>query len=349
MSAADDQSGRPRSPVRTVAPAKLNLTLEVLGKREDGFHDLASIVQTVDLVDDVFIEAASERSVQFIDEGGRRLPVPRNELIGRAWDGLVEAGAIDERASVTVVKRIPEAAGLGGGSSDAAAFLRLAQVWWGLGSGAPSEDGSLMEVAVAVAVAIGSDVPLFLTGGTVLMEGRGERVRALPEPSGEDAPWSALVFTPELPVPEAKTATMFGALRPSHYAHNGSGARTEALRRALEGGASSAKMGLSEALREVEPYNTLDLVADEVLVGLRETRRRMGAATHRVPLLGVPLLAGAGPSLFVSGERGTFEGMVASLGRGRDGVWVVEALPGATARRVWDVDAESIPRVKGVR
>ena len=337
MSAADDQSGRSRSPLRTVAPAKLNLTLEVLGKREDGFHDLASVVQTVDLVDDVFIEAASERSVQFIDEGGRRLPAPRNELIGRAWDGLVAAGAVDERASVTVVKRIPEAAGLGGGSSDAAAFLRLAQLWWGLGTGAPSEEGSLVEVATA----IGSDVPLFLTGGTVLMEGRGERIRALAEPSGEDAVWSALVFTPELPVPEAKTATMFGALRPSHY---GDGARTEALRRALESGASSSKMGLSEALRRVEPYNTLDVVADEVLVGLREARRRVGAATQRVPLL-----AGAGPSLFVSGERGTFEGTVASLGRGRDGLWVVEALPGTTARRVWDVDTASIPRVKGER
>jgi 4-diphosphocytidyl-2-C-methyl-D-erythritol kinase len=319
--------------LKTRAPSKLNLTLEVLGKREDGYHDLASIVQTVDLVDDVFIEAAAQRSVRFFDEQGRRLAAPNNELIGRAWDGLIAALGIDDQAAVSVVKRIPQAAGLGGGSSDAAAFLRLARVWWDLGPEALTENRALREVATAV----GSDVPLFLRGGTLLLEGRGERVSALPDGAAEGAgtPWTALLFTPELPLPEAKTATVFGALRPSHY---GEGGRTAALQAALNGGAA-----LSEALSRAEPFNTLDAVADEVLVGLRGARRRMAAATGRVPLL-----AGAGPSLFVIGERAALLAEAAALGRGLDGVWVVEARGSRAARRVWGVAAEAIPRSDGV-
>ena len=79
----------PRPSLRTRAPAKINLSLEILGRREDGFHDLVSIAQTLDLYDDVSIAAAAERSVTIVDAVGRPVPVPfGEELIGKAWDLL---------------------------------------------------------------------------------------------------------------------------------------------------------------------------------------------------------------------------------------------------------------------
>ena len=87
--------------------------------RDDGFHDLVSLVQTIDLCDTVTIAPAASRSVQYFGAQSDPLPSPRGEIIGRAWDQLAAQYPIDGAAAITVIKRIPEAAGLGGGSSDA--------------------------------------------------------------------------------------------------------------------------------------------------------------------------------------------------------------------------------------
>ena len=120
--------------LRTLAPAKINLTLEVLGRRDDGYHDLVSVVQTLDFADDLTIapDPAGGRQLRFQDPDGRPLPTPGDELIARAWQRLVDRSERDLPARVTVRKRLPLAAGLGGGSSDAAAFLRLAARFWDL-------------------------------------------------------------------------------------------------------------------------------------------------------------------------------------------------------------------------
>ncbi len=124
------------SALRTLAPAKINLTLEVLGRREDGFHDIASVVQTVDLTDTVELRAAAEPSVRIVGDDGRPLPIPfGEELVGRAWERLRARVDLAREAGLVVTKRIPIAAGLGGGSSDAAAFMRLAQQHWDLAPG----------------------------------------------------------------------------------------------------------------------------------------------------------------------------------------------------------------------
>ena len=264
--------------LRTVAPAKLNLTLEVLGRRDDGFHDLISVVQTVDLCDTITIAPAPERSLRFEMSAAlqRSLSLPaEGELIARIWDLLIEnygPAVIDDRAAVHVVKRIPIAAGLGGGSSDAAAFLRLARAFWKL----PLSDATAIELLAQVS----SDAPLFHAAGAVLMEGRGERLTPLPDHAG--ATWKGVIWTPELPRPERKTATMFSALRPPHF---GSGDRSRAL-------ATRLRKGLP--LHSEDLVNTFDRVADEVFVGLRAARRRFAVEARSLPHL-----AGAGPSLFL--------------------------------------------------
>jgi 4-diphosphocytidyl-2-C-methyl-D-erythritol kinase len=147
------------------AHAKLNLFLTVLGRRPDGFHDLSSVFHAIDIADDVelgpgaAVDMAMEVPGSVDDE---------DNLVTRALTSLGVAGAV----GVRVTKRIPVAAGLGGGSSDAAATLLGARDHLGLGL----VDAELLRLGEG----LGSDVPFFLQGsGTALVEGRGERVTGL--------------------------------------------------------------------------------------------------------------------------------------------------------------------------
>lgn len=154
------------------APAKLNRFLAVLGRRADGFHEL-ELVTTVlagvpDLEDTLSAEPGEALSLAISGPTGEGLPVDGSNLVIRAWRLLEGAAQRPLPATLRLEKRIPHGAGLGGGSSDAAAALRLGNQLFALGL----DDGSLL----ALAAQLGSDVPLFLLGGTVLGLGRGERV-----------------------------------------------------------------------------------------------------------------------------------------------------------------------------
>ena len=294
--------------LRTLAPAKINLTLEVLGRREDGFHDIASVVQTLDLTDSVELRVAPEPSVRIVGDDGRPLPIPfGEELVGRAWERLRARVDLAGEVELVVTKRIPIAAGLGGGSSDAAAFLRLAHQHWGL---AP-------ELVAQVAAEVGSDVPLFLQGGTLLLEGRGERVTPIETPD-QGSTWGALLYCPEIPLPAEKTKSIYGALRPTHFSD---GARSATMRAALAAGTTPGPEDTS---------NVFDAVADEVMTGLREARRRVALAAGVVPTL-----TGAGPSLYVLGEASSLAGIVAELNAAGGGTaMLVRPLAAAQATRV---------------
>ena len=181
------------------------------------------------------------------------------------------------------MKRIPISGGLGGGSTDAAAFLRVARTAWELSFSD--------EELAAIGAAVGSDVPACLTGGIVRMDGRGERVTPLDVPASALAGWSAFIFSPEIPVPAAKTATMYGSLRASDWR---SGEATDALTSALAAGRPPV---------QDDCVNSFDSVAREVMQGLTAGWRRMGAAVgwacHYARVDSpIPLLAGAGPSMF---------------------------------------------------
>lgn len=154
--------------------AKLNLYLEVLGRREDGYHDIRSLMVTVDLADTVRIRDARFGLSVLTDAAG--VPSGPENLCWKAAESLRQYAGVRRGAEVSLVKRIPVAAGLGGGSSDAASTLVGLNKLWGL---------ELAERELAgVAAGIGSDVPFFLRGGLQLAEGRGERLtplRGLPD------------------------------------------------------------------------------------------------------------------------------------------------------------------------
>ena len=149
------------------AHAKINWTLEVLGARSDGYHDLRSIVLPISMHDTVTIEEARDISCR-MDLGNVRR---ESNLAYRAAVALRDATGCRRGASIGIEKRIPMGAGLGGGSADAAAVLNGLNALWGLNL----SKTDLCEIAAGV----GSDVPALTLGGAVLMEGRGERVSPL--------------------------------------------------------------------------------------------------------------------------------------------------------------------------
>ncbi len=251
--------------MRLHAPAKINWTLEVLGRRDDGYHEIRTVMQTVELCDILEIEPADE--LQMGVEG--RHEVSEGDLVLRAAALLDEGGG--RGACIRVNKRIPVAAGLGGGSSDAAAALRGLNELWGLGR----SDAQLVEIAAG----LGSDVPFFVYGGTALAEGRGERVTPLPEPP----PTWLVLLAPPLDLPE-KTRRMYAALTPADFSD---GSRTDAIvSRSREGG----------PVDDGSLCNVFERVAYEAFAGLDAYRDALlTAGARRVHL------AGSGPALFALG------------------------------------------------
>ena len=153
--------------------AKLNLTLDVLGKRPDGYHDLRGIMQTISLCDDLTIRLDTGKEWQ-IDCGNSKIPNDSRNLAWRAAESFFMATGIQPNGvSIHVVKRIPSEAGMGGGSADAAAVLRALNRHYAF----PLSSQKLIFLAATV----GSDVPFCVYGGTAIAEGRGERLTWLPD------------------------------------------------------------------------------------------------------------------------------------------------------------------------
>ncbi len=150
------------------APAKINLQLSVGPRRPDGFHDLATIFQAVSLFDEVTVRPARNVTARVEGEGAELVPGGRGNLAVQAAAALRKAAGIRAGAEIVISKRIPVAAGLAGGSADAAAALVACNKLWGAGL-SPAELSGL-------AAGIGSDVPFSLAGGTAVGLGRGERL-----------------------------------------------------------------------------------------------------------------------------------------------------------------------------
>ncbi len=267
--------------------AKVNLALGIVGRRPDGFHELVSVFVRLDLADRLTVRSLGLPATQ--DPAADRLNVARARGLTRDPDNLVLRAARLLRAwaarpleplAFDLEKRIPVAAGLGGGSADAAAALALAAQAWGLALTA-GERGHL-------AARLGSDVPFFASGSeAALVRGRGEEVEPLPAPAG--APGFLLVTSSE----GLATADVFGALAtgggppgPDAPATRVALALAEALRAGLDGrGLASWAQRLRDANDLWPPAATLR----PVLGGLRRAlEERLGR-----PLL----LSGSGPTL----------------------------------------------------
>ncbi len=155
------------------AYAKLNLTLDVIGKREDGYHDLQSVMQTVSIRDDIEIDVGTGKPwVLSCDKEG--IPCDERNLAWKAAEIFANVAKKDLGGiEIRITKRIPSQAGMGGGSADAAAVLRALNRHYDY----PFSIMALAELGAEV----GSDVPFCVLGGTAMVEGRGERLRKLPD------------------------------------------------------------------------------------------------------------------------------------------------------------------------
>jgi len=247
------------------APAKINLVLEVLGKDND-YHRISSIVQSIDLCDVINFEL--DKEIRFECDEPR---LKRDNLVTRAASLLKESTGCDLGALMGLRKRIPWGAGLGGGSSDAAATLLALNELWGL--------GMPRSKLARLAFELGSDVPFFVYKGTALVEGKGERVR--PQPPLPST--SFVLLVPPLPKVTGKTKHMYGRLRVAHFTGG----------EFIEAALLSLRQG-----KRPDPgvmFNVFESVAFDFFAGLDKYGRILeeaGASRAHV--------AGSGPCLFAS-------------------------------------------------
>jgi 4-diphosphocytidyl-2-C-methyl-D-erythritol kinase len=196
----------PPRPLRLRAYAKLNLGLEVLGTRQDGYHELRTIFQTITLHDDVVLSPRPREVTLVCDHPD--VPVGEGNLALRAALDLRTYAKLERGVEVALVKRIPVAGGLGGGSSDAAAVLMGLDRLWRLGLGA---DG-----LQPLARRLGADVPFFLIGGTALGLARGDEVF----PLHRQVKAEVVVVDPERPLSTAEVFKRLDAsLTPRENTH----------------------------------------------------------------------------------------------------------------------------------
>jgi 4-diphosphocytidyl-2-C-methyl-D-erythritol kinase len=259
-------SNRAGSPRRLVVQtsAKVNFALEVLAKRPDGYHDVATVMQTVDLFDRLTLETAPTISLETDDPA---LPTDERNLIVRAGMLLREVSGVQAGARIQLRKRIPVAAGLGGGSSDAAATLWGLNRLWRL----RFTRTRLEELAVR----LGMDVPFFLTGGPALATGRGEFVEPLRLGGG----YALVLVNPRAPL---TTREVYERV-PAGWRAEPTGARR-----------------LIEALRTRNPLTVAAALTNHLetfVAPVFPAIERMKAALLAAGALGA-LMSGSGPTVF---------------------------------------------------
>ncbi len=184
-------------PITRNAPAKINLGLHVLRRRKDGFHDLETVFCQIPWADTLSVRPADSITLTTNDSS---LPTGESNLVVRAARVLAAESGTRKGAALHLEKRIPVGAGLGGGSSDAAATLRILAEMWALSV----EDVVLHRLALA----LGSDVPFFMGAPCAYGAGRGELLQPL---DGFQLPYSVVVAVPRL---EVSTAAAFARIRP---------------------------------------------------------------------------------------------------------------------------------------
>jgi 4-diphosphocytidyl-2-C-methyl-D-erythritol kinase len=248
------------------APAKINLTLEVLRRRPDGYHEICSVLQSIDLYDTISFNKSEDITIACDISAWST----EKSQVFKAVTLLQEYDRIKKGVKIQIKKLIPFRAGLGGDSSDAAAALRGLNDLWKL---ALSEEKLLI-----LAARLGSDTPFFIHGGTAYVSGRGEIITSLqPLP-----PMWVVLVVPNIPVASGKTARMYASLKQSHFTD---GSITQRLVNTLH---KSGKLDSSLL------FNTFENIAFDIYPGLNVYKE------HLIKL-GAPCvhLAGSGPTLFV--------------------------------------------------
>ena len=248
------------------AYAKINIGLDVLRRREDGYHELKMIMQTVDICDDLQFEKTAEPGI-VIQSNHKELPVDGSNLIYKAADLLFREKGITEGVKITLVKRIPIAAGMAGGSSDAAATMRGLNELFRM-------EYSIRELQ-ELGVKLGADIPYCLVGGTMLSEGIGEILTPLPAPPD----CFLVVAKPDIDV---STGFVYGNLHADRLTYHPD---IDGMVEALHEGSLN---GISDRLGNV--LETVTIREYPVIEELKELMRSMDAENA--------LMSGSGPSVF---------------------------------------------------
>ncbi|MCL6458851.1 MAG: 4-(cytidine 5'-diphospho)-2-C-methyl-D-erythritol kinase [Gorillibacterium sp.] len=248
------------------APAKINLSLDVLHKRPDGFHEVEMVMTMVDLADRLEMQELDRDTIIISSQAGY-IPLDEKNLAFQAAKLIKDRYEVRKGVYLHLDKKIPVAAGLAGGSSDAAATLKGLNKLWRLGI----SEAEMMKLGEE----LGSDVPFCVSGGTALAQGRGEKLTKI------DAPPQAWVVLAKPPI-NVSTADVYGKLRAAEIRHH---PNTQAVLAAIRNKDFEALCGsLGNVLEEV----TLELYPE---VGqLKDCMRKLGAE-------GV-LMSGSGPTVF---------------------------------------------------
>jgi 4-diphosphocytidyl-2-C-methyl-D-erythritol kinase len=247
------------------APAKINLSLDVLHKRPDGYHEVEMIMTTIDLADRIELTNLSEDTIKILSHN-RFVPDDGRNLAYQAAQLLKDRLNIKQGVAISIDKVIPVAAGLAGGSSDAAATLKGLNELWDLGL-------STDELA-DLGAEIGSDVSFCVYGGTALATGRGEKIEHLPAPPNC---WVILAK----PTIGVSTADVYKNLNVQHIKHPDTAAMISALNR---GSYSDICSNLGNVLESV----TLDLYPE--VAQIKDQMERFGADAV--------LMSGSGPTVY---------------------------------------------------
>ena len=268
------------------AYAKINIGLDVLRRRADGYHEVKMIMQTVDIYDELVLERRKQPGIELRMDNSE-LPSGGDNLICRAADLLFREKKITGGVNISLTKRIPIAAGMAGGSADAAAALRGVNELFDLGY-------SLKELQ-ALGVGLGADIPYCLTGGTMLSEGIGEILTPLPAP-----PAAHLVIAkPDINV---STAFVYGNLHADRLAWHPD---IDGMIAALQKGDLD---GITGRLGNV--LETVTVKAHPVIEQIKELLRKQGAENA--------LMSGSGPTVFgIFKEKETAARAAEAVERGR--------------------------------
>lgn len=268
------------------AYAKINIGLDVLRRRADGYHEVKMIMQTVDICDELVLEKREQPGIELRTDNSE-LPLDGDNLICKAAKLLFREKDIREGVEITLTKRIPIAAGMAGGSADAAAALRGLNELFGMGYSIPELQ--------ALGVKLGADIPYCIVGGTMLSEGIGEILTPLPAP-----PKAHLVIAkPDINV---STAFVYGNLHADRLTwHPDIDGMTDALRRQdLDG--ITARLGNVLETVTVREYPVIERI--------KELLREQGAENA--------LMSGSGPTVFgIFKERETAMRAAQAVERGR--------------------------------
>ena len=248
------------------AYAKINIGLDVLRRRADGYHEVKMIMQTVDLYDELILEKRKQPGIALRTDNGE-LPLDGDNLICKAAELLIREKDIQEGVNIMLTKRIPIAAGMAGGSADAAATLRGLNELFGLGYSVPELQ--------TLGVKLGADIPYCIVGGTMLSEGIGEILTPLPAP-----PAAYLVIAkPDINV---STAYVYGNLHADSLAwHPDIDGMIDALRKQDLGGITGRLGNVLETVT-VREYPVIERI--------RELLKMQGAENA--------LMSGSGPTVF---------------------------------------------------